>query len=257
MQAKEKRCDENFKSIKAVLFDLFDTLLLIRKADEDLGERCMKNVYLFLARNGVNVSFEDFMRAYSKVRKQVYERIDKYLEEPHFSFRILQTLHNLGYNHDTVISIAQGAAEAYMEEFTRFIYPDEDAVPVLQSLRDKGYRTGVISNFSIPEGAHKLIATYGLKHLLDVIIISGEINKRKPSPEIFAIALNKLNVRSSEAVFVGDTPDIDIRGAKGIGMRTILINRGDIDENSIKDKPDIIVRSLKEILRFFRVKIEI
>lgn len=236
-----------FKPIKAILFDLFDTLLLVKRTS-DLGERCIRNVYLFIARSGVNVSFDEFMKVYSDVRRQVYERMDKYFEEPHFSFRIMQTLLRLGYDHDRAAPISRGAAEAYMEELSRHVYPDEEAVPVLKSLRERGYKVGVISNFSIPEGARRLIAAHGLESHLDVIVISGEINRRKPSPEIFNMALNYLRVKSSEAVFVGDTPDTDIRGAKGVGMKAILIDRGNISAGSIEDKPDFIIKSLKEIL---------
>lgn len=243
--------DRISKFIKAVLFDLFDTLLLVERVN-DLGERCIKNVYHFLVRSEINVPFNVFMEAYSEVRKQIYERVDKYFEEPHFSIRILQTLMKLGYEYDYVITVAKGAAEAYMEELARYIYPDEEAIPVLKSLRESGYKTGVISNFSIPEGARKLIAEYGLKHFLDVIIISGEINRRKPCPEIFTTALDSLKVKSSEAIFVGDTPDIDIGGAKKVGMKTVLINRWNIDINSTEDKPDFIIRSLKEILDLLR-----
>ncbi|MEM2320977.1 MAG: HAD family hydrolase [Candidatus Bathyarchaeia archaeon] len=240
------------KFIKAVLFDLFDTLLLVERVD-DLGERCIKNVYHFLARSGINVSFNAFMKAYSEVRKQIYERVDKYFEEPHFSVRILQTLMKLGYEYSNyIVTIAKGAAEAYMEELARHVYLDEEAIPVLQSLHESGYKTGVISNFSIPEGARKLIAEYGLKNFLDVIVISGEINRRKPCSEIFTTALNSLKVKSSEAVFVGDTPDTDIRGAKKVGIKTVLINRWNIDISSAEDKPNFIIRSLKEILDLLR-----
>lgn len=237
--------------IKAVLFDLFDTLLLVERVS-DLSERCIRSVYLFLVKSGINVSFDSFMRAYAEVRKQVYERIEKYFEEPHFSIRILQTLARLNYDYDSVFLIAWGATEAYMEEFTRYIRLDEEAIPVLQHLRESGYKTGVISNFSIPEGARKLIAEYGLKRLLDTIVISGEINRRKPSPEIFITALNHLKVRPSEAIFVGDTPDVDIRGAKGVGMKTVLIDRWGINIDLTEDKPDFTIKSLKEILNLLR-----
>ncbi len=235
--------------IRAVLFDLFDTLLLIR-SDGNFGESCLRNIHRFLSMNGINVSFEEFRHTYSRVRKRLYERIHRKLEEPHFSVRISQTLRELGYNYDVSSSIVKGATNAYSEEFMRYVHPDGDAHFVLQKLRENGYKTGVISNFAIPECAHELISVHGLKNLLDVVVISAEINRRKPSPEIFRFALNLLKVDASVSIFVGDTPDIDVKGAKNVGMKAILIERRKVDF-SIGEKPDLTINRLREILELF------
>lgn len=242
------------RNIEAVLFDLFDTLLLIEKTDEDIGEKCMRNVYDFLSKNGVKISYEVFRKSYSEVRKQIYERPGAEFDEPHFCTRISKTLQELGYNHDANSPLVRGAAEAYMEEFARHVRLDADAIPLLRKLRDSGYKTGIISNFSIPEGARKLIATHGLENFFHAILISGEINRRKPSPEIFIRALNNLKVEALKAVFIGDTPSIDIEGAKRVGMKTILIRRKDAKINALESKPDFIVNSLKEILEILQNK---
>lgn len=250
MTCSAKQFSNDLKQIKAVLFDLFDTLLLIR-ANGNIGENCLRSVYKFLSANGINVSFNDFRRAYSEVRSQIYERISRSLEEPHFSVRVSQTLIKLGYNCDSESSIARGAADAYSEEFSRYIYLDEDAIQVLQSLRSNGYKTGVISNFAIPECVHRLTTVYGLRELLDIVVVSAEVNKRKPSPYIFEYALNLLGVNASEAIFIGDTPDIDIRGAKNVGMKTVLIER---KSTSLKeeDKPDFTIKRLNELLKILK-----
>lgn len=236
------------KGIEATLFDLFDTLLLIEKGDEDTTEKCMKNVYAFLSKNGIDVSYETFRKSYSEVRKQIYERASAELEEPHFTIRISRVLQKLGYNHDADSPLAKGAANAYIEELARYVHPDVNAIPVLKELRENGYKIGVVSNFSIPEGARWLIAKHGLEKFLDTIVISGEINRRKPSPEIFLKALNNLRVDAIQAVFIGDTPDTDIEGAKKVGMKTILIKRGDVKIESMRNKPDFIIKNLKEVL---------
>ncbi|MEM1556551.1 MAG: HAD family hydrolase [Candidatus Bathyarchaeia archaeon] len=235
------------KNIEATLFDLFDTLLLIKKVDEDIGEKCVRNVYTFLSNNGISVSYEVFRKSYSEVRKQIYERPGAELEEPHFCIRLAKTLQNIGFDYDADSPLVRRAAEAYMEELSRYVYLDAEAIPLLQKIRSSGYKTGVISNFSIPEGARKLIDIHGIKDFLDTIVISGEINRRKPSPEIFIRALNNLGVDASKAVFIGDTPDIDIEGAKKVGMKTILIKRRD-EKKTEESRPDFIVSSLKEIL---------
>jgi HAD superfamily hydrolase (TIGR01549 family) len=234
------------KQPSAVLFDLFDTLILI-KSGEDFNEKCLLNVYKFLRVNGIDVSYEDFRHTYSDVRRHLYERINVTLEEPHFSVRISETLKRLGYDFDALSPISRGAAEAYSEEFVHHVYLDNDALPVLQSLREDGYKTGIISNFAIPECAHNLLGVYGLRDLLDVVVVSAEVNRRKPSPEIFAFALNSLGIGASHSFFVGDTPDVDIRGAKKVGMKTVLIERRSVETDNPDDKPDFIIRRLIEL----------
>ncbi|MCX8171482.1 MAG: hypothetical protein N3E47_05890, partial [Candidatus Bathyarchaeota archaeon] len=162
--------------IKAALFDLFDTLLLIehREGPGKVNEECLRKVWSFLDENGVKVSYGDFMQAYFKVRDQLYERIHKSFEEPHFAFRISQTLARLGYlgcDYAPTSPIALGAANAYSEEFMRYIRPDRDAAFVLQSLLKNGYKTGVVSNFAIPECVHKLLLLHGLKDFLSVVVV--------------------------------------------------------------------------------------
>jgi len=88
---------------------------------------------------------------------------------------------------------------------------------------------------------------FGLRQFFDVVVISGEVNRRKPSPEIFERALKTLNVKASRAVFVGDMLDLDVMGPKSVGMKTVLIRRRPTKE-SPDAKPDRIITCLKELL---------
>jgi len=151
-----------------------------------------------------------------------------------------------------------GATESFAKEFMRYVHFDKEAIDVLRKLHKK-YKLGVVSNFAIPECVSKLLKKFGLKAFFDVGMISGAINKRKPSPEIFEKALEALAVDASEAVFVGDTPSMDVKGAKAVGIKTVLIQRKtsvtDIPnssvwkpQNDVHPKPDEVIRSLSELL---------
>ena len=72
----------------------------------------------------------------------------------------------------------------FAEEFTSYVKTDKEAVPTLEKLKGK-YKLGIVSNFALPECARKLLERFQLKGFFDVIVISAEVNKRKPSPEIF------------------------------------------------------------------------
>jgi HAD superfamily hydrolase (TIGR01549 family) len=231
--------------VEAVLFDLFDTLLLLEN-DEIYYEPCLKRMHSFLAKNGVNVSFAGFSRTYFEVRDTFYSESRKSLEEPHFNVRVSQTLQKLGFDFDVSDPIVMGATKAFADEFMRYVKLDDGAIDVLQKLHGK-YKLGLVSNFGIPECGRELLDRFNLTTYLDFIVISGEVNQRKPNPKIFRRALQALGVAPSKAVFVGDMLDLDIMGPKSVGMRTILIKRRPIEGNS-DIKPDKVIENLTELL---------
>lgn len=241
--------------IKAVLFDLFDTLLLIDrrkgytfpKKSRQGGDVAsgLKKMYSFLVSKGVNVTFEEFYQAYVEARDALYAKADANLEEPHFNVRVVDTLKKLGFDCDISSVIVTGATCAFYEEFMKYVHIDEYAQSVLEKLHGK-YKLGIISNFAIPECALKLLSLHGLDKLFDLIVVSGAVNKRKPSPEIFMGALKALGVSASEAAFVGDTADADVAGAKAVGMYSIYLKRR-FEEDLEKFCPEYVIESLSDL----------
>jgi putative hydrolase of the HAD superfamily len=218
--------------IKAVLFDLFDTLVLI-EGGETFYTPSLRRLHEFLVKNGINVSFEDFAQIYFEVRDNVYAEAAKRLEEPHFNLRVSKTLQRLGYAYDVSNAVVVGATLAFADEFMRYLHLDEDTIDVLRKLHEK-YKLGLVSNFAIPECVQKLLKKFSLDGFFDAVVISGAINRRKPNPEIFERALRTLGVQASETLFVGDTLNVDVQGAKNVGMKAILIER----KTAVRDSPD-------------------
>ena len=96
------------------------------------------------------------------------------------------------------------------------------SVALLESLRDRGLKTGLVSNAVDPPWLlHRDLERQGLAHLLDVVVFSSEIGKRKPHPAIFRTALDALDVAPEETLFVGDRLYEDVHGAGDLGMRTV------------------------------------
>jgi HAD superfamily hydrolase (TIGR01549 family) len=231
--------------VESVIFDLFDTLLLL-ESEEAYYQPSLRSLHSFLVANGVNVSFERFSSVYFAVRDEFYSEARKTLEEPHFDLRVSQTLQRLGYDIDSSNPIVTGATAAFANEFMRYITLDEQAIDMLKKLRKK-YKLGLISNFAIPECGRRLLDKFGLTRFFDIVIISGEVNKRKPSPEIFEMALRGLGVKASRTVFVGDMFDLDVTGPKSVGMKTVLIKRKPITKN-LYAKPDAVITRLSELV---------
>ncbi len=243
--------------VQGVLFDLFNTLMMLER-DDAFYVPSLKKSYDYLVKNEINVPFEEFVRVYFEVRDRLYEETSQTLEDPHFNIRISRTLKRLGYNVKVSDPKIVGAGEAFCKEFLKYTLPDEDALFVLDRLKRK-FKLGIVSNLSIPECVPELLKNFNLDPYFDVVVISGAINKRKPSPEIFKKALETLGLKPNEAVFVGDTPGIDIKGARAVGLKTILIDRPPPPKGSSsftyeipgaheKTQPDKVIKSLREIL---------
>ena len=82
--------------------------------------------------------------------------------------------------------------------------------------RRAGIRTGLVSNSWGEEGYDRA----RFDELFDVLVISGELGMRKPAPEIYALAAERLGRPPERCVFVDDLPG-NLKPAREIGMATV------------------------------------
>lgn len=108
----------------------------------------------------------------------------------------------------------------------------DDALPVLSILRSHGLKIGLVSN------GQRDLEEFAVHHGLDVDAVVGSKShgRIKPHPAIFESALEALGVAATETAMVGDSHEDDIEGARALGMRAILVDRG----NRHLDEPDRI-----------------
>jgi putative hydrolase of the HAD superfamily len=99
----------------------------------------------------------------------------------------------------------------------------EDVSPVLRSLKDRGCRLVVISNFD--SRLSGLLAELGVSEFLDGIFVSSCMGAAKPDPAIFEKALSRLSAETNGATHVGDSWGDDVKGAAGAGMQSVWLNR--------------------------------
>jgi putative hydrolase of the HAD superfamily len=93
---------------------------------------------------------------------------------------------------------------------------------LLDALRDRGLKTGLVSNTMEPRWILlRDLDEQGLADRLDAVVFSSDIGIRKPRPEIFRRALDELGVAAERALFVGDRLVADVRGARDVGMQTV------------------------------------
>ena len=92
----------------------------------------------------------------------------------------------------------------------------------LARLRSAGWTIGLVTNGSSDIQRAKLDAA-GLAELVDGVAVSGDINVRKPDPQLFELAADRCHADLTGAVMTGDSPAADIGGGHAAGLRTIWL----------------------------------
>lgn len=97
--------------------------------------------------------------------------------------------------------------------------PFADTRSVLEAVRGRGLKVGVVSN--VPADLRPVFAKHGLDQLVDSYTHSFEVGAEKPDPAVFLTAARSLGVQPSETLMVGDH-EVD-RGAERAGMRVLIL----------------------------------
>jgi pyrophosphatase PpaX len=121
----------------------------------------------------------------------------------------------------------------------------EDA---LTRLKDEGRRLGLVT------AKRRVTVSLAfehvpIEHLFDVVVGSDDTERHKPDPAPLLHALDLLDARADDAVYVGDSP-FDIRAAKGAGMHAVAVTWGRIHprERLEAEGPDAVVDTAEELL---------
>lgn len=101
------------------------------------------------------------------------------------------------------------------------------ALELLDQLRGR-YTLAVVTDAQWAYARAELAET-GVADRIHHATVSGELGFRKPDPRIFHHALRAIGVAPDRAVYVGNDLFRDIHGARGAGIRTVLVGKGDGD----------------------------
>jgi FMN phosphatase YigB (HAD superfamily) len=123
-----------------------------------------------------------------------------------------------------------------------------DVGEALELLGGRGIRIGIVCDvgFSGGELLRELLEKEGLLRYFAGWAFSDEVGHYKPSPQIFAAALDALGARSAEALHVGDLRRTDVAGAAALGMRTVRYT-GMHDDPEPGPEADAVIASHLEL----------
>jgi FMN phosphatase YigB (HAD superfamily) len=243
------------KTYRAVIFDLFDTLvdfdreqIPVLTIDGREVRTTAGETYKVLAQYAPDKSFDTYYRALSAVTKAlVAERERDHLEIParrryEMLFDRLEMPRDAAA--DRCIDGMLAMHHRYMHDST--VCPPE-RTQVLEALKQR-YPLGLLSNFDSAETGLKILATHGLQPYFSPIHISEAIRYRKPRREAFLQTAVAMGVAPPEALFIGDTFALDVVGAKGVGMDVAWFDRQKTPPELDKAQPDYTITRLIDLL---------
>jgi putative hydrolase of the HAD superfamily len=205
-------------SLRAIFFDAGNTLLRMNYRD----------IAAALGRHGIVATAEAVQRAEWQARVRLDRDIlahARSTERPATHRRYLRyLLEGVGVTDPATVDAMDVWRSAYGGPGGLWNTADPDAGPALDAVRAAGLRSAVISNSNGTIRA--LVTTLGFADRLDFVVDSGEEGVEKPDPRIFEIALTRGRVAPGEAAYIGDLYSIDVLGARGVGMRPVLLDPG-------------------------------
>ena len=241
--------------ITTVTFDLWQTLLL---DERDLGQaRAMVRIEgakSALSKFGEEFDLAHISEAYMSCFQQCrevrnsgldvnfQEQVDLFVD--HIKPGLTKRLDGATMNE-----IAKHYADSFL------VHPPpahEDAVHVLQSIKDMGLTMGLISNTGMTPGFtfRSYLEERGMLQYFHTLTFSDEVKLAKPATEIFTMTLEAMGVRPEQTIHVGDHVINDVLGAKRCGMKTVWISGfyDREDPNDPETEPDITVDTLGAVV---------
>jgi len=98
----------------------------------------------------------------------------------------------------------------------------EGTAEAIATVRDRGYRTAVVSN---ADGrVEALLRDRGLTDHMEFVIDSEVVGVQKPDPRIFRMAVERLELPAERVLYVGDLYAVDVLGARGAGLNALLLD---------------------------------
>jgi putative hydrolase of the HAD superfamily len=232
--------------IKAIIFDLDDTLLWDKKSVETAFRKTCEHA--IQVHNLDPVELEEAVRLEARKLYETYETYEftqmiginpfeglwgtfddegdcfqkmKAIVPGYRKEAWTKGLQRMGINDE---DLGSALAELFPQERKKHPYLYEETFKVLDRLRDT-YKLVLLTNGSPSLQHTKLEITSELVPYFDQIIISGAFGIGKPDASIFQHVLAESGVTADEAIMVGDNLMTDILGASRVGMRSVWINR--------------------------------
>jgi HAD superfamily hydrolase (TIGR01662 family) len=235
-------------TLKVIFFDLGSTLIYSKDPWPPIYAQADQALVGILQEAGIPVEAKPFSSEFDTFLDAYYaERGESSIEKTTFSV-LSDLLAQYGFQ-DIPAAVVRAALDAMYSITQQNWYLEADAIPTLKTLREQGYRLGMISNTSDDRNVQQLVDRYELRPYFDTILTSAGCGIRKPDKRIFQLAMDPFGVSPEQTAMVGDSLEADILGANRLGMYSIWITRrAQVPvEGELKIQPQAIITALDQI----------
>lgn len=136
--------------------------------------------------------------------------------------------------------------EYQLRDYARHLRPFTGAVEVVRELAGLGKKLAVVSSRSRPS-LTDFLAEFGMLEYFPVVVSPEDTKKHKPDPEPARKALELLDCRAGESVFIGDA-EFDMTCGSGAGTDVVLVAWGGMRHEGWDVQPDLVVHAFTDIL---------
>ena len=216
---------------RAVLFDLFDTLVRLDRTRLPLvsvnGREIRSSVgrlHEVLSASAPHVTLEALHGAMGESWKEAerLRAIDH--REVAAPERFAHLFRCLSLDPDACApGLIVTLIETHRAELAKAIEFPPHYRALLDDLRGR-YRMAVVSNFDYTPTALGILRQAGIVEHFELIVVSDAVGWRKPAATIFRQTLDRMELAPADALFVGDRIDIDVAGARALGMDAAWVN---------------------------------
>ena len=230
----------NKRNIKIIFFDLGDTLL-----DMSISR---KGLYF-----GLKSALPDRLvtdKLVSKWERESHKIFDYYYKKGEFySIKSLQSMSLRNTLLEYGIDLTDRELVDIVSECWQYLIKNcplyGDVVPILSRLVKDGYELGLITDGD-EENVIEILKQHNLNNMFKTITVSSIIKSYKPDLLIFKRALKNAQCLPQDAIYVGDSVN-DIRGAKKLGLITVIIYRNKMQSSMWEIKPDFRIDKLRQL----------
>ncbi len=230
--------------IKGLLFDLNGTVIDIYTSESD--DHIFRTVSNFLDYYQVKISPQMLKEEYFNILRQ--QKNDSAEEFPEFDvvklFAELMkkyssgTLNNLP-DPETVAILFRSAGRYKLDRY--------DGVYSTLKILAETYPMAAVSDgqtaWALPE-----MRSAGLDRFFQFAIVSGDYGFRKPDPRMYRMALERMNLKPEEVIFVGNDMYRDVFGAHELGMKTVFFRSNQGEQEFCGAHADYIIYHFRELL---------
>ncbi|QAA32210.1 HAD family hydrolase [Clostridium manihotivorum] len=231
------------KKVKAIIFDLFDTLLHDIKFDFDSG---LSYLHENILSEGTDKA--EFIEYAATYWKDLYDKRNEDNSEIAFEDEVLDFKNKYGFkvNYPLEEVLFNCALEMNATELFN------DTVSTLEQLKLLDIPVYLLSNSIFKKNVmKKFINQFDLEKYFVNIYFSADYNIRKPHKDFFKIVFDDIkmydaSIEMEEVYFIGDNFEADVLGAYNFGFMPVFINRK--KDTVINNKNFIVIKALEELL---------